>query len=151
LKKRLSVAELCDRYLQYGCGTKKASTLATDRGRAERHIRPLLGRKKVQDVTRVDIKNFLQDVAHGRTAADIRTGKPGGRAIVRGGKGTATRTVGLLGGIFAFAVDCGMIDMSPVLGVKRYPDKIGNRYLSQQELIALGQALRQANATGAPG
>ena len=64
LKKRLSVAELCDQYLQHGCGTKKASTLATDRGRIERHIKPLLGRKKVQDVTRADVKKFLQDNVH---------------------------------------------------------------------------------------
>ncbi|MGH8475632.1 MAG: tyrosine-type recombinase/integrase [Methylococcales bacterium] len=145
LKKRLSVAELCGQYLQHGCATKKASTLATDRGRIERHIKPLIGRKKVQDVTRADIKKFLQDIAQGKTAADIKTGKRG-RAIVRGGEGTATRTVGLLGGIFAYAVDCGMIGTSPVHGVKRFADRKSNRYLSQQELAALGEALRQADA-----
>ncbi len=147
LKKRLTVAELCDQYLLHGCGTKKASTLATDKGRIERHIKPLVGRKKVQDVTRADIKKFLQDVAQGKTAADIKTGKRG-RAIVRGGEGAATRTVGLLGGIFAYAVDCGMIDTSPVIGVKRFIDKKGNRYLSQQELVALGEGLRRAELEG---
>jgi integrase len=147
LKKRLSVAELCDQYLLHGCGTKKASTLATDKGRIERHIKPLMGRKKVQDVTRADVKKFLQDIAQGKTATDVKTGKRG-RAIVRGGQGTATRTVGLLGGIFAYAVDCGMIDMSPVVGVKRFADKKGNRYLSQQELVALGKALRKAELEG---
>jgi integrase len=147
LKKRLSVSELCDQYLRHGCAIKKASTLATDRGRIKRHIEPLLGRKKVQDVTRADIKKFLQDVARGKTAADIKTGKRG-RAIVRGGKGTATRTVGLLGGIFAYAVDCGMIDISPVVGLRRFPDKRGCRYLSQQELVALGEAFRKAEYMG---
>jgi integrase len=147
LKKRLSVAELCDQYLQHGCGTKKASTLATDKGRIERHIKPLIGRKKVQDITRADVKKFLQDIAQGKTATDVKTGKRG-RAIVRGGQGTATRTVGLLGGIFAYAADCGMIEMSPVVGVKRFADKKGTRYLSQQELVALGKALRQAELDG---
>lgn len=147
LKKRLSVSELCEQYLQHGCATKKASTLATDRGRIERHIKPLLGRKKVQDVTRADIKKFMQDVAQGKTAADVKTGK-WGRAIVRGGQGAATRTVGLLGGIFAYAVDCGMIEMSPVLGVKRFADKRGSRYLSKEELVSLGGALRQAHDDG---
>lgn len=145
LKKRLSVAELCDQYLLHGCGTKKASTLATDKGRIERHIKPLLGRNKVQDVTRADVKKFLQDIAQGKSAADVRTGKRG-RAIVKGGQGTATRTVGLLGGIFAYAVDCGMIEMNPIVGVKRFADKKGNRYLSQQELMALGEALRNAES-----
>lgn len=86
-------------------------------------------------------------MSQGKTATDIKTGKRG-RAIVRGGEGTATRTVGLLGGIFAYAVDCGMIDISPVLGVKRFADKKGNRYLSQQEFVALGAAPREAEAGG---
>jgi integrase len=56
--------------------------------------------------------------------------------------------IGLLGGIFAYAVDCGMIDISPVIGVKRFTDRKGNRYLSQQELAALGEGLRQAETEG---
>ncbi len=147
LKKQLTVSQLYDQYFQYGCATKKPSTLATDRGRIERHIKPLLGRKRVQDVTRADIKKFLQDVAQGKTAADVKTGKRG-RAIVRGGQGAATRTVGLLGGVFAYAVDCGMIEASPVLGVKRFADKKGVRYLSQRELVALGDAFRKAESQG---
>jgi hypothetical protein len=95
-KKQITVAELCKQYLEQGTGTKKASTIATDEGRIARHIVPLLGKKKVRDVTRADIKRFLQDVANGKTSADIKT-KLRGRAIVRGGKGTASRTVGLLG------------------------------------------------------
>ena len=142
-KRQITVAELCDLYVEQGCATKKPSTLVTDRGRIERHIKPLLGKKKVPDVTRADIKRFLQDVANGKTANDVKTGLHG-RAIVRGGKGTATRTVGLLGGIFAFAFDCGLINENPVRGVKRFPDRKGQRYLSQQELVALGKALRDA-------
>ena len=83
----------------------------------------------------------MQDVANGKTSTDVKTGLRG-RAIVRGGKGTASRTVGLLGGIFSYAFDCGLIEVNPVRGIKRYADKRGNRYLSQQELVALGQALR---------
>lgn len=138
-KKQITVAQLCDLYLENGVGTKKASTIATDRGRIERHIKPLLGKKKVRDVTRADVKLFLQNIANGKTSVDEKTGLHG-RAIVKGGKGTATRTVGLLGGIFSYAFDCGLIEINPVRGVKRFPDKKGQRYLSQQELVALGQA-----------
>ncbi len=136
-KKQITVAELCDLYLEQGVATKKPSTISTDKGRIERHIKPLLGKKKVPDVTRADIKRFLQDVANGKTAKDVKTGLRG-RAIVRGGKGAATRTVGLLGGIFAYAFDYGLIEINPVHGVKRFPDKKGQRYLSQQELVVLG-------------
>lgn len=99
----MSVAALCDLYLVEGCETKKPSTLATDRGRVERRIKPLLGAKRISELTRADIERFMRDVAAGKTAVDIKT-KKFGRAMVEGGKGTATRTVGLLGGIFSFAV-----------------------------------------------
>lgn len=140
-KKQITVAALCDLYLEQGIGMKKASTIATDKGRIERHIKPLLGKKRVPDVTRADIKRFLQDVANGKTSADIKTGLHG-RAIVKGGKGTASRTVGLLGGIFSYAFDCGLIETNPVRGIKRFADKKCDRYLSQRELVALGKALR---------
>ena len=142
-KKQITVAELCDLYLEQGVATKKPSTIATDKGRIERHIKPLLGKKRVPEVTRADIKLFLQDVADGKTAKDVKTGLRG-RAIVKGGKGTASRTVGLLGGIFSYAFDCNLIEINPVRGVKRFPDKKGQRYLSQQELVALGQAINVA-------
>lgn len=138
---------LCDLYLADGCATKKASTLASDRGRIVRHIKPLLGKKRISEITRADIQRFLQDVAQGKTAADVKTRKRG-RAIVKGGRGTATRTVGLLGGIFGFAVAAGLIPQNPVAGVKRYPDRKGDRHLTIAELEALGRALSGARANG---
>lgn len=142
-----TVAELCDRYLADGCATKKPSTLATDRGRIERHIKPLLGHRRVKDVTAGDVRRFLNDVANGKTAADVKTG-PHGRAIVGGGKGAATRTVGLLGGIFSFAVEEGLRSDNPVRGVKRFPDKKGERFLSLEEMARLGDALAAAEEDG---
>jgi len=141
----LTVAQLCDRYLEHGAATKKASTLATDRGRIERHIKPLLGRMRVPDVKRADVSRFLQDVASGKTAVDVKT-RARGRAIVRGGKGTATRTVGLLGGIFSFAVESDWISENPVRGVKRFRDRRNERFLDASELQRLGAALILAEA-----
>ncbi len=143
----LTVSQLCDHYLDEGCGTKKASTLATDRGRIERHIKPLLGRKRVKDLTSNDVRRFLDDVAKGKTAKDEKTRKHG-RARVTGGKGTATRTVGLLGGILAFAVAEGVRADNPVRGVKRFPDRKSERFLSSEELARLGEALTTAEAEG---
>ncbi len=142
-----TVAELCDLYLVEGCATKKASTLATDRGRIERHIKPLLGSLKVHNVTRAHVRRFLQDVADGKTATDVMT-KKRGRAIVKGGKGTATRTVGLLGGIFAYAVERGTVPENVVRGVKRFADRKNERFLSEKELGDLGQALKSLEENG---
>ena len=146
-RKELNVAELCDQYLSEGTGNKKASTLTIDRGRIERHIKPLLGTRLVSEVRTKDIQRFMQDVANGKTAADIKT-KFRGRAIVEGGKGTASRTVGLLGGIFSFAVKQEMRADNPVRGVERYKDKKGERFLSASELAALGEAIRNAEVAG---
>ena len=140
--------KVCDLYLNEGCETKKASTLATDRGRIERHIKPLLGKKRVGEITRPDVEKFMRDVAAGKTAADVKT-KSHGRAIVEGGKGTATRTVGLLGGIMSFAVSRQLRADNPVRGVKRYVDKKGETFLSAAELAKIGQALVGFESEGA--
>lgn len=139
----ITVSELCDVYLAEGCATKKASTLATDKGRIERHIKPLLGRKRVKDLTPNDIRRFLSDIAKGKTAIDEKTGLRG-RARVTGGKGTANRTVGLIGGILAFAIAEGVRTDNPARGVKRYPERRGERFLSPEELARLGEVLNKA-------
>lgn len=153
-----TIADLCDEYLKEAekgnvisrrGAPKKASTLVTDRGRIERHIKPLLGKKLVRDVTRADIERFLRDVANGKTATDVKT-KKHGRAIVTGGKGTATRTVRLLGGIFSYATQLGVRPDNPTHGVAKYADKQGARFLTTAELERLGAALREAETVGLP-
>lgn len=155
LKKSLTVAELCERYIEdaemgrtltkFG-NPKKQSTIATDRGRIARHIVPLLGQKRLDDVTQMDIKRFMQDVATGKTAVDEKTGHFG-RAIVKGGRGTASRTVGLLGGIFSYAIDHGWMKANPAHGVKRFPDKKEERFLTLADFGKLGDALQEAEAS----
>jgi hypothetical protein len=84
---------------------KKPSTITTDTGRIERHIIPLLGTRRVKDLTKTDINKVLKDIMAGKTRVSVKTKKLRGKAIVRGGAGTATRTVGLLGGILTYAVE----------------------------------------------
>lgn len=154
-RRAATVAELCDLYLaDVEAGrlltrrkaAKKASTIATDKGRFERHIKPLLGKMKVAAVTREDVDEFMHAVAEGRTAARTKTGKKRGLANVRGGKGTASRTVGLLGAIFTYAVRHRMQLDNPVRGVVRFADGRRKRRLTDDEYNALGAALRHAEA-----
>ena len=67
-----TVADLCDTYLKdveagrlitRRRAPKKPSTIGSDRGRIERHIKPLLGRMKVVAVTREDVEGFMHDVS----------------------------------------------------------------------------------------
>jgi integrase len=125
---------------------KKPATITTDKGRVERHIKPLLGAMKVAAVTREDIDGFMHAVAEGKTAGRTKTAKKRGLANVRGGKGTATRTVGLLGSIFSYAVRHRMRPDNPVQGVLRFADGRRERRLSDDEYKALGDALSAAKA-----
>lgn len=142
-----TLSALCDEYLKEGCATKKASTIETDRGRIERHIKPLLGSRLVTAITRGDLARFIKDVAEGKTAADVKT-KKRGRAIVTGGSGTANRTLGLLGGIFSFAIDQKYRPDNPVHGLKRFTERKIERFLSAKELARLGDALTGAEREG---
>jgi integrase len=149
-RKALTVAELCDRYFEDALAgrvrtrskaTKKASTLAIDRGRIDRHIKPLLGRMSVVSVTRHDVEKFLYDVAIGRTAGKTKT-KTRGLARVTGGETAANRSVGLLGAMFTYAVRKDMRPDNPVRGVTLFADRKRERRLSDEEYANLGKALR---------
>ncbi len=67
---------------------------------------------------------------------------------MKGGKGTATRTLGLLSGILSYAVSLNLIPENPAHGVERFPDRKNERFLSMEELHVLGDALRSAKAKG---
>ncbi len=152
-RKAATVAELCDAYLEDAeagrlltrrGATKKESTLSTDRSRIDRHIRPLLGAMKVAAVARADVERFMHSVAAGKTAQRKPTGKKRGLSNVRGGKGAASRTMGLLGALFTYAIAKGMRSDNPVHGVVRFADGRRERRLSDDEFKAFGTGLAKA-------
>ena len=61
----------------------------------------LLGKKRVTHVTKADVTVMMKDIMAGKTRVSEKTKKLRGKSIVRGGIGTASRAVGLLGGIFS--------------------------------------------------
>lgn len=155
-RKAMTVKELCELYLSEleqgrilgkGGRPKKASTCVTDVGRINRHIIPLLGRKKVVQVTKADVTSMMKDIIAGKTKVAVRTGRLRGKSIVRGGLGAASRTVGLFGGILTFARDeLGIIDVNPAHGVKKPKDAKRERRLTEAEFRTLGIILRTAAA-----
>lgn len=154
----MPVVDLCREYLEKAESgklvtrrgkNKKPSTIYTDRGRIERHIVPLLGRRTVKDITKADINRFLADVIDGKTKANVKT-KKRGRAIVKGGRGTGSRTLGLLGGIFAYAVTQGYRPDNPVTGVVRPADKKRKFRLDEEGYKTLGDCLLAAEKKGEP-
>jgi len=153
VRQALTVGELCNRYLAdaeagrlliRGGRTKKPRTLGGDRGMIEGHIKPLLGRQAVASITRADVEKFMHAIASGETKCDPR--KVGLRAVskVRGGRGVASRTIGLLGAIFNYAVRKDLRPNNPVRGVQRPADGRRERRLTDTEYAKLGAALRAA-------
>ena len=140
----ITLSELCELYVAYAEGRIKASTLAMDRSRIECHVKPLIGRRTVGALTRRDIERFQSDVAAGKTAKPRKEKGRGGKGS--GGRGVAARTVGMLGTILEFAKRHGMIVDNPARGVRRFPDNKRRRFLSLDELSALGAAMRRATA-----
>jgi integrase len=155
MRNALTVVELCERYFEDALSgkvrtrskaPKKASTLVIDRGRIDRHIKPLLGKMSIVSVTRHDVEKFLHDVADGRTAGRSKT-KARGLARVTGGETAANRAVGLLGAIFSYAVRKDLRPDNPVRGVTLFADRKKERRLSDEEYARLGAALREAETT----
>lgn len=153
-RKAVTVRELCADYMEAARdGTlltrkgaaKRASTLDVDEGRIARHILPLLGAMPVSGVTRKDVTKFLNDVAGGRTAGEFKT-QARGLARVTGGRTAATRAVGLLGSIFSYALERGLVDASPVVGVRRFADRRKERRLTDAEYEMLGKGFALAAA-----
>ena len=150
-----TVADMCDCYMQDAWAgrilhrgrPKKASTLQIDEGRIRRHIKPLLGKKPIDEITRRDVERFLHHVTEGATSADVRTG-PRGRARIRGGPGTATKAVALLSAIYNYALRKQWVGANPCAGVQKPADNRRERYLTADEYGRLGTGLARAERLG---
>lgn len=153
LREAPTVKELCDRYMTAAKagrlttrrgGTKKASTLDTDRSRIDAHILPLLGNRKARSITAADLEAFMHDVADGKTHRKEKLDKAHAFRNVRGGMGTASRTIGLLGAIFAYGVKVGICSDNPARGVLRPADGKRERRLTDAEYKLFHDGLEKA-------
>ena len=138
-RRDLSVADLADLYLDKGPAekpNKKPSSWLSDRSNIERHIKPLLGRKMLKSLTQADVAKLQADIASGKSKADVRT-KSRGRAVIRGGKGTAARSLAVLGAMLQFGVGRGLTPINPARGVPLLKGEKKERFLSDSESPSL--------------
>lgn len=116
---------------------------------ANHHIRRLLGSRTVDSLVKGDIQRLRTQVANGETKVK-RRGRKRGLIKVTGGQGTAVRTVRLFSSILSYAVDGGIIERNPALGIKLPASGRRHRYLSPDEVRRLGEVLnREAVSTTA--
>lgn len=143
----LTVAQLCDCYLDEGLFTAKATSIASARNNVENHIKPLLGSHRASRVARADIEGMMRDIANAVTARTTKTG-PRRLARVRGGKGAANSALVTLSAAFGFSVVRQVRPNNPALGIRKFPGRKMQRFLSPAELARLGQVLAAAESLG---
>lgn len=151
LQNRLSVSDMCDRYYQeaesgkvlFRGKAKKPSTLAVDKGRIERHIKPLLGKKWADQLTRAEVEEFMHDVRTGKTAGDRKTG-PRGRSIVRGGTHVGAKSVMLLSAIYRHAIKYGWVEENPCRDIEKPASGTRERFITADEYASLGRQIRNS-------
>ncbi len=143
----LSVTQVCDLYLAEGLLTRKATSVTAARSDIEHHVKPLLGIRRIRSLTRADLEGLLRDVAGGKTACTIKQG-PRRLARVKGGKGAANSALTTLSAALGFAVARNLRADNPATGIRKFPSKKVERFLSPAELTRPGQVLATAAALG---
>lgn len=131
-RRGLKVNDALDRYLEeHAKPHKRETSVESDTLIIDNHIRPALGTAGVRDVTRQQIQRI--------------------HAAMAGTPVAANRTLALLSKLFNLCELWGLRPdgTNPCRHVKRYPEEKRRRYLSDDELIRLGAALRSEEKAGA--
>lgn len=159
-KDAVTIAKLCDMWLEKAAhrrrgrgplaGTlRKPEHVENDKGRIEAHIKPLIGKVRVRELNRSIIESYRDAVSRGDTRLTKKGQRKRGVTRVRGGEGTANRSLSLLSTIMSFAVREEIIDRNPVFGIERSPGNFHERFLSPEEFARLGEVITKAEAQGA--
>lgn len=132
-REALTVSELLDLYVKSEKFTENAKTTqATDRGRIDRHLRPLLGPKIGDTLTEEELKAAHRDIATGKTAGRIKT-KARGLAKVTGGTGTADKSILLVSTMFNWAITQKYVKSNPAANIKFAGSRVRDTVIGSTE------------------
>lgn len=150
----VTVAALCDEYMQkHAHVEKKASSAHQDQINIKNHIRPLLGKLVIADVTPKNLDDFKIKVQTGKTAPTdpkaVQKAQRGG-SPVKGGPGVANRCMALLSKMFNLAELWGYRpqNTNPTRGISKFKETAKERYLSDEELQRLWGQLDEMGDSG---
>lgn len=117
-REAITIDQLLTRYVASPAFTQKAKTTrATDIGRIERHLKPLIGGKHADLLTADSIRKIQNDIKEGKTAGRFKTISRG-LAKVTGGAGTADKSVLILRAAYSWAISEGILKDNPAASVK---------------------------------
>ena len=129
----VTVADLAATFLKEHVGAKrKERTQHFYADVLNRLVLPKLGATKAKALTRSRVDRLHQDL--GATPAQ------------------ANRALAIIGSMYTWGARRGHVPegLNPARGIERFPEEGRERFLSQEELGRLGEALREAETTGLP-
>ncbi|MEO0818633.1 MAG: tyrosine-type recombinase/integrase [Pseudomonadota bacterium] len=144
---QLTFSEYAERVMDQTAGRKKAKSVVIEKSLLARHILPRLGHKKMVEITARDITAFMKATAEPKEVVREQT-KARGVAVVSGGAATANRAHDVVKAIFNHAIRDGIVTFNPTRPAQRYRLVKRERYLSVDELKALGKSLDAAGESG---
>jgi integrase len=148
-RRALSVSDLMTLYVEEGLVTRKPSSRASAAASFRNHIQPILGARKAALVTRGEVERMAIRIAEGSTGRTYRSRRPrGGEVKVRGGRGAASSALVALSGAYSLGLRRGLVPHNPVQGVRKFPSRKVERFLSPAEFARLGDVLAAAEALG---
>lgn len=119
-----------------------------DFARMNAHIRPTIGEVRLSELDREHIERLRAAITDGATARSVPSGKSRGVRRVRGGEGTATRTIRTFSAVCAYGVRRKLLTANPCEGVRLAAVKRRHRILSHAEFAQLASGLAQAENVG---
>lgn len=129
----LTVNELLDLYVKSEKFIKNAaSTQAIDKGRIDRHLRPLLGKFIADTLGSDQVAKARRAIAEGKTATRAKT-KSRGLAKVTGGEGTADKAILLLKTAFTWAIAEKFVKTNPAGAMKSKPSGQRNTIMKNSD------------------
>lgn len=136
----LSIAEIADRFMRDHVKKKrKANSVEGYEGIIEKHIKPAIGKKAAEKVTRADLTKLHNQVSEKQ-------------ADGTGGPYAANKMLAVLSKLFNWAGDLGLIKegTNPTQKIERFKEEQRERFLTGEELERLGAVLIEAETTGIP-
>ncbi|MBY5512865.1 DUF4102 domain-containing protein [Rhizobium leguminosarum bv. viciae] len=156
-RREIKMSDLIDVYEKGGCYVLRGTRIGQPMGaktksytiaRLRNHAVPLIGTKRVSEVTSADIEQMVRDIAAGKTAKDEKIG-PRRRIIVRGGDGAGRKVVRDVSALFTFAIRNGYRSDNPVENAAvNKVDQQRTHFLTLEKFQQLGLALDELEAEG---
>lgn len=130
-RRAATVAEIGRAYLaDHADAKRKPRTAEHYRDVIERIVLPDLGTMKAESVTRADVGRLRLKWKHTHVQAN--------------------RMLGIISGLYGFAAKRGLVPegVNPARGIEKYPESRRERFLSVDELVRIGAAIRAAETVG---